>query len=420
MIHALIIIGMACVATGVYFVLDRRRRVPKINVDLDRFGDIESALPDIAGLTGGTLLENNEAKLYFNGALLDALMDEIRLARKSVHFETFDWRTGTLEQRFVSLLCTKAQQGVAVRVLVDALGGRQANPHQMDRLRQCGVEVAYYHPVSRMSLRRYNNRTHRKLLIVDSETAYVFGHGVADTWCGNADDRNHWRDCGARLRGSVVRELQVIFVRDWIEAEQKLPVGECCFLKSSHSGGSVSAHVVSSSTRGGHSSVALLYLLAIASAKEEIIIQNPYFAPGAAVMNLLAKVVSRGVVVHLMLPGDQTDSQILRRASQWLYGPLLQMGVRLYEFEPTLLHQKVMVIDRVWSHIGSTNFDSRSLALNAEIGVGFLDRTIAGELREAFEDDLARSHELTLQMWQKRPWYQRLTDWCAYQLHSQL
>lgn len=420
MIHTLIIVVIACLLTATYLILSRRRRLPHLQVDLDRVEDIESALTEVAGLTGGTVRKGNEAAVYQNGAVLDAMMEAISSARKTIHFETFVWRKGLLEERFVSLLCQQAQQGVTVRVLVDALGGMNASPHQIERLRKSGVQFAWYRPISRVSLRRYNSRTHRKLLILDGEVAFVFGHGIADTWCGNAEDKNHWRDTGVRIQGPLVCDLQVIFVQGWIGAHQKLPLGETCFLENNEEKGSVRGHTVSSSNRGGHSTVALLYLLAIASARREIIIQNPYFAPERAVVELLCEIVSRGVAVHLMLPGKHTDSRFLRRASHRLYGRLLQAGVRLYEFQPSLLHQKIVIVDRVWSHIGSTNFDARSLALNAEISVGLLDKNIALQLREAFEQDLKRSKEVTLNRWQERSWLQRTVDWCAYQVHSQI
>jgi cardiolipin synthase len=168
------------------------------------------------------------------------------------------------------------------------------------------------------------------------------------------------------------------------------------------------------------SSVALLYTVAIASARREVIIQNPYFAPDDGVCELLATMVKRGVAVHLMVPGSNTDNKLVRRAGCSLYGDMLRAGVRLYEFTPTLLHQKIVIVDGIWSHVGSTNFDSRSLALNEEIGIGIRDRAIAQELRAAFEQDLRRSHEVTLQVWQQRPWYSGVIDWAVYQMHDQL
>lgn len=409
----------ACLA-ALYLIVSRRRKIPFPASELTKVGDIQTALPHIARITGSTLQRRNEASLFQNGKLLEAMLEHIANAQTTVHLETFVWEQGNLEKRVVALLCQKAQQGVQIRVLVDAVGGRNASKAQLSKLREHGIELAFYRPVTRFSLRRFNNRNHRKLLIVDGITAFIFGHGIKDVWCGKAQDSAHWRDTGVRLRGPTVASLQSLFIGDWIDAQQHVPIGAEFFPEDAGNAGPVAAHVVDSTRTGGHSSVALLYMLAIASAREEVIIQNPYFAPQRNVLTVLEGAVKRGVDVHLMLPGKQNDSFLLYHAGNHLYGALLRAGVRIYEYEPNMLHQKIVIVDGVWSHIGTTNFDTRSLKLNAEVGVGLLDKSIARELRSAFQQDCQRSHEMTLNMWQKRRWYQRGIDWAAYQLHGQL
>lgn len=420
MIWAVILAVLASLATAAYLMISRRRRIPRPALELYDLPNIKHVLPHIAGLTGGTVYRGNAARLYQNGDLLDALIQAIGEAQQTVHFETFIWESGKLEQRFVATLCQAAERGIVVRVLIDAIGGRFASKGQLDQLCASGVKLAHYHPINRFSFRRFNNRTHRKLLIIDGEAGFVFGHGIKDTWCGHAQDEYHWRDTGVRLRGPVVRALQMIFVEDWIGTGATPPMEEHCFREGSADEGTVTAHVVESSNRGGLSSVALLYELAIACAQREIIIQNPYFAPDHHVLRLLAKAIDRGVQVHLMVPGKETDSPLLRRASHHLYGHLLKGGVHLYEFEPSLAHQKIVIIDGVWSHIGSTNFDARSLALNAEIGVGLLDSDLAMQLKRDFEQDLVRCRQLDRAQWKRRSRVKRVVDWAAYQLHGQL
>lgn len=420
MIWAVVVAVLASLATAAYLMVSRRRRIPQPALELDDLPNIKHILPHIAGLTGSTVYRGNSAVPYQNGDLLDALMEAIGEAQQTVHFETFIWESGALEQRFVATLCKAAERGVVVRVLIDAIGGRTASKAQLDKLRANGVELAHYHPINRFSFRRFNNRTHRKLLIVDGETGFVFGHGIKDAWCGHAQDKYHWRDTGVRLRGPVVRALQLIFVEDWIGTGAKPPMEKHCFVEGSADEGSVTAHVVESSYRGGPSSVAFLYELAIACAQREIIIQNPYFAPDKHVLRLLAKAIDRGVQVHLMVPGKETDSPLLRRASHHLYGHLLKGGVNLYEFEPTLAHQKIVIVDDVWTHIGSTNFDARSLALNAEIGVGLLDSDLAAQLKRDYKQDLARCRQLDRAQWEQRSRAKRVVDWAAYQLHGQI
>jgi cardiolipin synthase len=304
-------------------------------------------------------------------------------------------------------------------VLIDAMGGISADKHQLRRLVESGAELSIYCRPNWWNVRRFNHRTHRKLLIVDGAIGYTFGHGIADQWLGNAEDKDHWRDTAVRAEGPVVQALQSVFLENWIEETKCVPAGAGCYPELSEKG-SCAAHVVSSASGEALSSVALLYTAAIACARREIIIQNPYFAPDEGVCELLRMMVKRGVAVHLMVPGKKTDSPFVRRAGCHLYEDLLRAGVRLYEFEPTLLHQKIVIIDEIWSHIGSTNFDSRSLALNEEVGIGILAGTIAKELKRAFEADLRRSKELTLETWRHRPALAQAYDWVAYQLHDQL
>lgn len=420
MFETILLMALSAFATALYLIISRRRWIPRPDSKLTTMGDIQKALPHIAQITGSALHRGNEATLFQNGKLLEAMLDSIAGAQTTVHLETYVWQKGNFEKRLVNLLCDRAQQGVTVRVLVDAVGARNASKGQMAKLRHKGVELAFYHPVNRFSFRRFNNRNHRKLLIIDGTATFIFGHGIKDVWCGRAQDSAHWRDTGVRLHGPSVASLQSVFIGDWINAQQKIPTGEGCFAEDAGYAGPVAVHVAESTSREEHSSVALLYMLAIACARKEVIIQNPYFATKKSVLTLLEQAVKRGVKVHLMLPGKQNDSYLLYRAGKHLYGRLLRAGVRIYEYEPNMLHQKIVIVDEVWSHIGTTNFDTRSLALNAEVGVGLLDKSIAQELRSAFQQDCKRSHELTFDKWQNRKWYQRGADWAAYQLHGKL
>jgi cardiolipin synthase len=210
-----------------------------------------------------------------------------------------------------------------------------------------------------------------------------------------------------------------VFAQNWVEETHCLPAASQCFPLIEPCG-TVSAHVVSSASADAISSVAMLYTVAIATARREVLIQNPYFAPSDGVVELFAMMVRRGVKIHLMVPGKHTDSRFVRRAGCNLYTALLEAGVRLYEFEPTLLHQKIVVVDEIWSHVGSTNFDSRSLALNEEVGVGILDAQVAAELKAAFNQDLRRCHEITLEKWRRRPLFARAAERFAYLVHEQL
>jgi cardiolipin synthase len=410
---------VAALLTAGYLILSQRRHTPYLKLALDELPPIEDGLATLAGLTGGAVYNGNLARVLQNSALYPAMESDIRAARHTIHLETFVWSAGHLERHFVDLLVAKSREGLKVRVLIDAMGASKADPQQLKRLQQGGVELSNYCQVHWWNVRRFNHRTHRKLLVVDGQVGYAFGHGIADQWLGDGDSKEHWRDTAVRLEGPVVQAMQAVFMENWIEETHCVPAGVGCFPQLEPKG-NTNAHVVSSASGDEISSVALLYTVAIACARREIIIQNPYFAPDDGVCELLGTMVKRGVVVKLMVPGKHTDSPFVRRAGCYLYDSLLRAGVHVYEFQPTLLHQKIVIVDGIWSHVGSTNFDSRSLSLNEEVGTGLLDEDIATELKQAFEADRQHSEELTLQQWCQRPWHQRAHEWIAYKVHDQL
>jgi cardiolipin synthase len=404
---------------AIYLILTQRRHVPRLQFDIDTLPSVEHGLRAIAGLTRAGVTQGNAALVIQNGAFFDALEEDIRRARRTVHIETFVWTRGALERRFAELLCSKSQQGVKVRLVIDAIGGIRADPVELRRMRKAGIELQIFCRPHWWNLRRLNHRTHRKIFVIDGCVGYSCGHGIADQWLGCGERSDHWRDTAIRLEGPIVHSLQAVFMENFVWESHSVPSGDDPFPALTHVG-RIDCHVVSDHAGDTLSSVALLYTIAIACARREVIIQNPYFAPDLALVDLLATVIRRGVIVRLMVPGENTDSPYVRRAGCWLYEPLLRAGVRIYEFQPTLIHQKIVIVDRAWSHVGSTNFDSRSLKLNAEVGIGLLDRTIAAHLLQAFEQDLLHSKELKLEQWRSRSTYSRALDWIAYQTHDQL
>jgi cardiolipin synthase len=408
--------AMLCV---LYIMVSRGRGTPYLKIDIDGLPAIHEALPMLAGLTQSSVHEGNEVRVLQNGALFPAMLEDITAAEHCVHLETFVWSAGSVEKQFVDALTAKARDGLSVCVLLDALGASEASEGELQRLRASGVTLAHYCKPRWWNWRRFNHRTHRKLLVVDGRIGYTFGHGVADQWLGSGDSKEHWRDTAVRIEGPVVHALQSVFAQNWVEETHRVLGAPACFPELEPRG-DVPVHVVSSATGDAVSAVAMLYTMAIATARREVLIQNPYFAPSDGVVELFAMMVKRGVAVHLMVPGKHTDSPFVRRAGCNLYDALLEAGVRVYEFEPTLLHQKIVVVDEVWSHVGSTNFDARSLALNEEIGVGLLDAGIAAELKRAFSRDLTRCRELKLEQWRRRPVYDRVYERFAYLLHEQL
>lgn len=419
MLGILVTAILASAATALYFIISHRRRTPKYRLNPDDLPEVGECLSNFAGLTKSAVHEGNHVELFQNGSIFPALVEAIRNAQDTVHLESFVWDKGELEKEFVQLLCQKVKEGVKVRVLLDAIGSMDADPKQLKILRDNGVKFWEYCKVRWWNLRRFNHRTHRKLLIIDGKIGFTFGHGIADQWLGEGQDKHHWRDTGIKITGPAVFSLQAVFMENWMEETDVIPTESSCFPHLEPTG-SVTAHVVSSATGDAISAVGLLYSLAIASARQSVYIQNPYFAPEKSLVELLCKMVKRGVEVHLMIPGKQTDNPFVRRAGCSLYRPLLEGGVKLYEYNLTLLHQKIVVVDGKWTHVGSTNFDARSLALNEEVGIGLLDSKIAESLIEAFHHDLQHCTEITLERWHKRRWYHKSFDWFAYLLRDQL
>ena len=412
---ALMIVGLLALAAFLVFTQRRSAGAAEIGV----LPPIEESLASIAGLTSSTVTRGNTAQVIENGAFFDAIEAGIDAARHHVHLETFVWWKGATPDRVAAALARAAARGVEVRVLIDAMGGQSADPDTLDKMRAVGASVWKYRPLGLAHAHAQNYRDHRKVLVVDARVAYCMGHGIADEWSGDGQDADHWRDTAARIQGPAVNALQSVFADNWVETTSEVFVGTEYFPEQPQPG-DVAIHVAASSSGDAVSNVEMTYLLAIASAREEIRIGNPYFAPDSDVINLLVEARKRGVEVLIMAPGPHTDSRSVKHAGHRHYRRLLESGVRLFENQETMTHQKVMVIDRKWSHVGSTNLDVRSLEMSEEVSVGFLSPDVAASLVAAHDRDIASSKEITLDEWKDTsPWH-RMFDWSAYFFNEQL
>lgn len=414
----------AFLATGVILLLllllwsTQRERESHVRVpDLARF---EEALPSIASLTGSPIVPGNRVEVLQNGdGFFPVLFDDIARARQTIHLETYVWWEGEVCRRLADALAAKAGQGVEVRLTLDAAGSSKGDDELFERMEKAGVKISFYHPFEIQDLGLLNNRTHRKLAVLDGRVAHVFGHGIAQEWTGDGQDAEHWRDTGVRIEGPVVNSIQAVFAENWVEQTAEVLVGEKYFPRLPAEG-TVRAHVTASSPQGGVSRLELLYKLAIATAQKELLIQNPYFIPDGELVGLLENAVRRGVKVRVMIPGQVTDSSIVRHAGHRRFEELLEHGVEIYEYQRTLNHQKVMIIDGIWSHVGSTNLDDRSLDINDEASVGLIDPAVAVRLEAAFKDDLRHSRRLDAATWEKRPLWHKTVDRLSYLVNEQL
>jgi cardiolipin synthase len=379
---------------------------------------IDELLPILAALTGEPITEGNRVDVLQDGEFFDALLADIELAEHSIHFESYVWWRGDVSYDFARRLAGRARDGVEVRVLLDAQGSRLMEKAVLEILEEGGCEVARFHPLRLRDIGKYNSRDHRKLAVIDGRVAYFMGHGIAKEWCDEKRGGDGWRDTAVRILGPGVASAQAVFLRSWLNVHGELAVDPRHFPEL-ESAGDARLHIAVSDPVGTYSEVELLIKVAIATARETIQIQNPYFVPDDSVIDLLGEAVARGVDVRIVLP-RVNDSRVVRHASHKFYGRLLRRGVRLWEYQPVFAHQKVMVVDGCWSQVGSTNFDSRSMQINREVNVSILDHGVAEELTAAFERDLEGSVEMTYRSWQSRNPLKRLGDNLAYLIREQL
>jgi cardiolipin synthase len=414
-------IAMVVALIGLTIVLWSAERGEDPRLNVRNAGEFSTLLPSIIGLTQSSLDAGNSIQLLENGdEFFPLLLRDIAAAKQSVHIESYIWWKGQICDQLAHALAAKAKEGVEVRLLVDASGGHKMDSELRKLMLGSGVKLIRFHRLSLANLGRLNNRDHRKETIIDGRIGYIGGFGLAAEWTGHGQDKDHWRDAGLRVEGPIVNRLQGAFSENWIEETGEIMAGEKYF-PHLPAAGSTPAHLAYTSPTGGVSSVQVLYYLAIKAAKREIIIQNPYLLPDDDALQALAEAVKRGVDVKVMVPATtSTDSPIVQHASHHRYGLLLQNGIKIWEYKKTLLHQKVMIVDGVWSCVGSTNFDRRALQLNDEVSMGVLDAGLASQLKGVFDDDLKFCEERHFDEWQRRGFWHKAEDGLAYLGSSQL
>ena len=386
----------------------RRHNAPVLDIDCD--APVMELMPSLSGLAQSTVYDGNSVELFENGAFFEAMFDEIKKATRTVHFETFLWKQGTLGRRVVDALVERSRAGVTVRVLVDADGGKKMGNDVERELTAAGCKFTLHHPKGWTNIGVLNERDHRKLVVLDGRVALVGGHCIVDTWLGDAQDREHVRDLGVRIRGPVVHSVQAAFAENWVEDTGELFAGEAAFPPLTREG-EIAIHVASVKPEGSPAAVKVLHHLVVCVARKRIRIQNPYFLPDDDAIEALGKAVARGVDVRVMVPSAAaSDMPIVQHAAHRNFHKMLALGVRIFEYETCLLHQKVITVDGAWCAIGSSNFDDRSFETNDEITLGMLDAGLAAQFEEIFERDAKRCVELKLESWQARGLGHRLKD----------
>ena len=419
---ALVVVTTMATLATVLLVQNWTGAEKKIERKLPRLYEIDDGAfrRSLSALLGPQIVEGNKVDTLLNGdQIFASMLAAIRAAKSTITFETYIYWSGSIGREFVDALQERARAGVRVHVLLDWVGSLKMEQALVDEMKKAGVQVERFHEPEWSQWNKLNNRTHRKLLVVDGRIGYTGGVGIADHWRGQARNPQEWRDSHFRVEGPVVAQMQSVFLDNWMRVTGDVLHGDAYFpaLKPA---GDLAAQMFSSSPSGGSESMQLMYMLAITAANRSIDLANSYFVPDEMTIQTLVDAARRGVKVRVIVPSRHIDSEVVRKASRGSWGPMLQAGIEIAEFQPTMYHVKGLVVDGVFSSVGSTNFDNRSFRLNDEANLNVLNPDFGAIQRRVFDQDWDLARRITLAEWQARPWTERLLERVASLLNSQL
>ena len=381
--------------------------------------------PTIAAHTDAPIIGGNKIDVLLNGEqTFPAMLKAIRGARKSITYAQYLYQDGAIAYELAEAFAERCRAGLTVKLLLDSHGGGKIPEDIPQLLTDSGCQLEWFRRVrlfqfiTPWELLNYNYRNHRRILVIDGTLGFTGGHGVAEEWTGDGRTDGKWRDTDVRIEGPIVQQLQAAFVESWRDTTGHILCGDLYFpaLKPV---GKVNAQIVKSSPLGGTYESYMLLLLSISSARKSIHLSNPYFLPDERMQEALLDAVKRGVSVVVLTPG-KIDHKLVYWASRRGFEPLLLGGIQIYEYQAALMHAKTMVVDGIWAHVGTTNLDNRSFALNEEINLIAYDHAVAGELEKAFADDLKYSKKLTYEAWKARPWREKFLELFTIPLKEQL
>lgn len=407
----LTVIAITAVVTYILSLIVRAATAheKKINHRIEHLYQIsdDQFLRSMGSLLQPNLEGGNKITIYNNGdQIFPPMLAAIASARRTITFETFIYWSGAIGKRVAEALAERARAGVRVRVVLDWFGSSRMDREVIRMLEDAGVQVERYHPIRWYSMRRLNNRTHRKILVIDGYIGFTGGVGIADQWLGDARNKEEWRDIHFRIEGPAVSQLQRAFMDNWLKGHSRVLHGDDYFPHLNEHG-DIDAQIFMSSPSEGSESARLMFLLSIASAARSLRIATAYFVPDTLTVQTLADAAERGVKVQIIVPGEHIDKSIVRRASRARWGELLEAGVEIHEYQPTMYHCKMMIADNLWLSVGSANFDNRSFRLNDEANLNVYDAAVASRLAEAFDHDLTRARRINYEEWKNRPLAER-------------
>ncbi len=375
---------------------------------------------EMSVLLGPTIMSGNHVTALQNGReIFPAMLEAVRSAEVSITFETYIYWSGEIAHEFAEALAERARAGIPVNVTIDWAGSVKMDQELLDMMEDAGVRLHRYRPLKWYNIGRMNNRTHRKLLVVDGRIGFTGGVGIADVWQGKADKPEHWRDTHYRIEGPVVAQVQAAFSDNWIKTTGQVLNGPRYF-PTLQPAGDMAAHLFIASPAGGSESMHLMYLMSIAAAEKSIDLASSYFVPDDLMIKALIAARTRNVSVRVLLPGPHLDSESVKIATKALWGELLLAGVEIYVYLPTMLHTKLLIIDGELVSVGSTNFDMRSFRLNDEASLNIYDTGFATDMTRIFEADLVPTERYTYEMWKKRPLTQKIAEAATLPFRSQL
>ncbi|MEX1198553.1 MAG: phospholipase D-like domain-containing protein [Pseudohongiellaceae bacterium] len=375
---------------------------------------------DMSVLLGPAIVGGNQVTALQNGKeIFPSMLLAIRSAQTSITLETFIYWSGEIGEKFAQALSERAFAGVPVSVIIDWAGSVKMEQSLLDSMQNAGVRLHRFRPLRWYNVWRMNNRTHRKLLVVDGRIGFTGGVGVADQWTGDAEDPDHWRDSHYRVEGPATAQLQAAFNDNWIKITGRVLSGSRYF-PALREVGKIEAHVFAASPSGGRDSMHLMYLLAIAAADMTIDLAASYFVPDKLLIEALTSACERGVRVRILVPGPYVDSLSVKLASKAQWGQLLHAGAEIHVYQPTMLHTKLLIIDAEFVSVGSTNFDMRSIRLNDEASLNIYSSDFANQMSAVFQSDLRVAEQYSLARWKNRPLLEKFSEKIMLPFKSQL
>ncbi len=374
---------------------------------------LESLVDAVVNRTGKLEVLTNGPNFY------PAILEAFRSARYSINLEAYIFQKGEIARQYIEAMADRARAGVQVNMMLDAIGSMGAPKSLFRPLLEAGGKVSRYNRLTWYHVLRMDNRTHRELAIIDGKIGFIGGAGVADCWLTGEKGKPRWRDTYIRAEGDAVPNLQATFAENWLQASGELLAGRAYFPEIDCPSPTTALVINSTPTVGGSTRARILMQLLLVSARRSISITTPYFLPDKTLMHELCRAVERGVKVQILVPGTQSDHMLTRSTSRGGYGQLLKAGAEVYEYKPSMIHAKVLVVDELWAVVGSTNFDNRSFGINDEVNLAVRDRSLALRLAADTVDDISQSHRVTLDDWRHRPVTERATELLGWVIERQ-